>query len=115
MASWYRKFIQNFASVVDPLINLLKANIRFKWGCIQEMAFEKIKKLLCEVPLLHRPDPNAEFKISTDASDTGLGCLITQEIDGKERVIAFASRALKKNEKIFSTTEKECLAIKWAI
>ena len=84
-------------------------------GRSTNIAFEIIKKAISEAPLLHRPDPNAEFCIQTDACDTGLGAVKTQVIDGLERIIAFASRAIHKNELVYSTTEKECLAIKWAI
>lgn len=70
---------------------------------------------LRDAPLLHRPDPEIEFVIHCDACDTGLGACITQEVEGVERVISYASRALRPNELNFSTTEKECLAIKWAI
>ena len=115
MSSWYRRFIKDYAKIADPLNKLTKKDVKFVWGAAQDDAFEVIKNLIANAPLLHRPDPIAEFCIQTDACDTGLGAVITQYINEQERVIAFASRALHKNELVFSTTEKECLAIKWAI
>ena len=76
---------------------------------------EIIRKAISQAPLLHRPDPNAEFCIQTDACNTGLGAVITEVIDRLERKIAFASRALQKNELVCKTKTTEYLAIKWAI
>lgn len=115
MASWYRKFIKDFASIADPLTKLTRKDVKFAWKEEHESAFEVIKKILSEAPFLHRPDPDAEFILHCDASNTGLGSVITQIMNGEEKVIAYASRALRKNELNYSTTERECLAIKFAI
>ena len=106
MASWYRRFIKDYATIADPLNKLTKKDIKSMWEEAQETAFQIIKKAISEAPLLHRPDPNAEFCIQTDACDTGLGAVITQVIDGLEQVIAFASRALRKNELVYLAIEK---------
>ena len=115
IASWYRRFIKDFAKIAEPLIKLTRKAEKFLLTQDQEKAFEKLKELLLGAPMLHRPVSGAEYFIHTDASYTGLGGMITQIVDGLERVISFASRALNKNEKNYSVTEKECLAVKWAI
>ena len=115
VASWYRRFLKDYAKIVEPLNNLTRKLKKFIWVDEQETAFNTIKKLLAEAPMLHRPVPGIEFEIHTDACDTGLGAVILQRIDGVERVISYASRSLHTNEILFTTTEKECLAIKWAI
>ena len=106
MLSWYRRSIKDFAKIAEPLIRLTRKDEKFKWEKEQDEAFEKLKELLLGAPTLHRPVTDAEYFVHTDACDTGLGAMITQKIDGVERVIAFASRALHKNERNFSTTEK---------
>ena len=115
MASWYRRFVPDFAKIVEPLTSLLKKGKHFRWLDIQEIAFQELKKRLTEAPVLTCPDFNSRFFLQTDASDYGLGALLTQEIDGVEKVIAYASRHLNQAEKNYSATEKECLAIIWAI
>ena len=81
MSSWYRRFIKDYAKIADPLNKLTKKDEKFAWGAAQDDAFEAIKDLIANAPLLHRPDPNAEFCIQTDACDTGLGTVITQNIN----------------------------------
>ena len=84
-------------------------------GKEQTEAFEKIKKLFTSVPILTCPDFSRPFQLETDASDTGLGAVLTQAIDGIDHVIAYASRNLNSAESRYSASEKECLAVVWAI
>ncbi|XP_031789079.1 uncharacterized protein LOC116418038 [Nasonia vitripennis] len=123
MASWYRKFLDNFATIADPLTQLTRKDVNYRWGESQQMAFEQVKALIiASAPVLHSPSfedqfPSFEdqFTIQTDASDIGLGAVLTQTIDGEERVLSFASRTLTEAERNYSVTERECLAVLWAI
>ena len=76
---------------------------------------EKIKALVSSAPVLARPTFDAQFVVQTDASDTGIGAVLLQVIDGQERVLEFASRTLSSAERNYSVTERECLAVIWAI
>lgn len=115
MASWYRKFMKDFAKIAEPLTYLTKKEVKYHWGEEQQEAFEKLKCLIMTAPVLHRPHPEGQFIIHTDASDTGLGAVLLQEIDEEEKVLEFASRSLSQAERNYSVTERECLAVVWAI
>ena len=107
LVSFYRKFIQGFAKIAQPLNRLLRKGIDFKWGKEEQESFEMLKEALCKEPILVGPDFDKPFTIITDASDYALGAILTQN----DRVIAYASRTLKKNELKFSPYEKELLAV----
>ncbi|KAL7723898.1 hypothetical protein ACLKA6_013940 [Drosophila palustris] len=111
MASWYRRFVPNFATLVQPMTELLKKGRKWSWGEEQEEALCQLKEKLTTAPVLACPDFSAKFVLQTDASDYGLGAVLTQTVDDQERVIAYASRKLLKAEMNYSATEKECLAI----
>ena len=115
MASWYRKFLENFATIAEPLTSLTKKGVRYTWSDTHQYAFEQIKALIASAPVLNRPSFEHQFIIHTDASDTGLGAVLTQNIDGDERVLTFASRTLSAAERNYSVTERECLAVLWAV
>ncbi|XP_064552259.1 LOW QUALITY PROTEIN: uncharacterized protein LOC135438069 [Drosophila montana] len=115
MASWYRRFVPNFATQVQPLTALLKKGQKWAWEQAQEEALRQLKDSLTTAPVLACPDFSAKFVLQTDASEYGLGAELTQTIEGQERVIAYASRKLLKAEVNYSATEKECLAIVWSI
>ena len=115
MASWYRKFLPDLATIARPLTQLTKLNVAYVWREAEQEAFEQIKALIASAPVLHRPSFEHQFVIQTDASDTGLGAVLTQTIDGEERVLCFASRMLTAAERNYSVTERECLAVLWAI
>ena len=74
-----------------------------------------LQRVMCEAPVLAYPHFNLEFRLKTDASSEALGAVLSQEQDGAERPIEYASRRLNKAEQNYSTTEREALAIVWAI
>lgn len=115
MASWYRRFIPDFATIAEPLTRLTKKNQSWDWGDAQQDALDALKKHLTSAPTLACPDFSLPYTLQTDASGVGLGAVLTQNIDGQERVIAYASRTLSDPEKKYSVTEQECLAVVWSI
>ena len=112
MASWYRKFLADLATIADPLNHLAKHGVTFVWNEEAQSAFEQIK---ASAPILHGPSFDHPFVIQTDKSDSGLGAVLTQIIDGVERVLCFSSRTMTPAEWNYSVTELECLAVLWAI
>ena len=117
MAGYYRQYIPNFSSISKPLTNLLKKNNPFVWSEACEKAFQELKTLLSSAPVLIYPNFHSTFFVETDASNQGIGAVLSQkdEETGKLKPIAFASRLLKDAEENYSTTEKEALAIVWAL
>ena len=116
MASYYRRFIKNFADIAAPLHNMAKCGKQeFSWTPSADRAFKELKSYLCSAPILSLPDFSLPFTVYTDASDIGLGAVLTQQRGEHEHVIAYASRTLTAAERNYSTTEKECLAIVWSV
>lgn len=111
MASWYRKFVPAFSSIMAPLHALTSLKNAFKWSPECEFAFESIKEKLISAPVLACPDFSKPFDLYCDASGVGIGAILSQE--GK--VVAYASRSLTDGEKKYFPTELECLAVLWAI
>ena len=116
MASYYRRFIKNFADIAAPLHNMAKCGKQeFSWTPSADRAFKEVKSYLCSAPILSLLDFSLPFTVYTDASDIGLGAVLTQQRGEHEHVIAYASRTLTAAERNYSTTEKECLAIVWSV
>ena len=117
MANYYRKFIPNYSAIAAPLTDKTKKNEPNKviWETSQERAFNALKSKLANPPILHLPDLNRNFVLRTDASDIGVGAVLLQMHDEEKFPVAYASRKLLPREKAYSTIEKECLAIVWAV
>ena len=116
LASYYRRFIPNFAKVVNPLHALTRKDAHFDWSPTCQTAFEDLKRLLTEAPLLAFPVFSKGFLLETDASGTGLGAVLAQvQEDGTTRPIAYASRTLQKHEQHYGVTELEALGVVWAV
>ena len=97
-------------------VALTKKGTKFTWLDQHEGAFQELKNRLCSAPVLAYPDFERHSIFQTDASDLGLGAVLTQTDDqGQERVISYASRSLSDREKAYSATEKEALAMIFAI
>ncbi len=117
LAGYYRRFIPNFADLTSPLTDLTKkeAPDPVQWTELCQQALTKVKAALCGGPLLHSPNFDLPFLLQTEASDRGLGAVLAQVVGGEERPVLYLSRKLSKRETRYSTVEKECLAIRWAV
>ncbi|CAF4555940.1 unnamed protein product, partial [Rotaria socialis] len=118
LTSYYRRFIKNFATVAEPLISLTRSadNRPFLWSTTCQQAFDYLRQLLIQAPIVAYPQFDKPFVLQLDASDVGLSAILAQKLideDGvqREHVIGYASRTLSSSERHFSATERECLAI----
>uniref|UniRef100_W8B595 RNA-directed DNA polymerase n=1 Tax=Ceratitis capitata TaxID=7213 RepID=W8B595_CERCA len=111
LCTYYRRFVPNFASVAHSLHELTRKNRSFEWKTEQEEAFQALKKRLCTAPMLAYPVPGAKFILDTDASGYGIGGVLSQEIDGQEKVVAYYSRSIGKPERNYCVTRRELLAL----
>ena len=117
LLSFYRKFVPNLAQHIAPLTNLLskKYGDVIKWNAELTQCFENAAQLVSNKVMLTIPRPEVQFIVQTDASQDGIGAILAQVIEGEFCPIAFISRKLNSAEYNYSTIEKECLAIKWAV
>ena len=118
LTGYYRKFIPQYASIAAPLMDLTKkfAQTHIAWTEECDCAFKQLNSLLCSSPILYKPDLGKEFVLQTDASDRGVGAVLSQQMSNvEEHPIAYYSRKLLPREERYSTVEKECLAVKLGI
>ena len=111
LANHYRKFVKNFAAIAKPLHRLTEKNTDFKWTVECQHAFDALRACLISPPVLSYPDYSRRFVLDTDASDIGIGAVLSQvDATGSEVVIAYASRTLSRPEQRYCVTRKELLA-----
>ena len=116
MLNYYHKWLPNVSTVLEPLHELLRSGRKWKWGTEQQEAFEKSKRLLKSAELLVHFDPEKEIVLASDASDYGLGAVLSHKLDdGSERPVGYVSRTLNSAERNYSTTEKEALAVVFGV
>ncbi len=111
LASYYRSFCPDFATIAKPLHRLTEKGREFVWTTECQSAFDTLKQRLISAPVLAYPDFKLPFILDTDASATGIGAVLSQLQDGQERVIAYASRSLSKQERNYCVTRRELLAV----
>ncbi|GBN22626.1 Retrovirus-related Pol polyprotein from transposon 297 [Araneus ventricosus] len=113
--SWFRRYDPHFSEIARPLSDLTKKNKTWAWGEPERKAFESLKKVLISPPVLSQPDGSKPFIIRTDASSYALGAVLIQGEKPEEHVIEYASRLMSSAERNYSTTEREALAVVWAL
>eukprot|EP00731_Ephydatia_muelleri_P006147 Em0003g395a len=112
LANYYRRFVQDFAAMAKPLHRLTERNAQFRWTTECQRAFDKLKSCLVSAPILAFPDFTRPFILDTDASDMGIGAVLSQiHDDGSEHVVSYASRVLSKPERNYCVTRRELLAV----
>ncbi len=116
LSGWYHRFVPGYSQIAEPLNDLKKRGCPFIWSSECQQAFDQLKTCLTSHPVLNHPKQNLPFTVYTDASEMGLGAVLAQKSGpDTEQVIAYASRTLTKSETNYSATEKECLAVVWAL
>jgi len=111
LASNYRRFISGFSTVAAPLYLLKRKGQSFCWSDEQQQAFDELKRRLTTAPVLASPRSSETMHLNSDACETGLGIVLSQEQDGHERVLSYGSRSLNSEERNYSITMKELLAV----
>ncbi|KAL5583538.1 hypothetical protein UlMin_015980 [Ulmus minor] len=111
LAGYYRRFVENFSRIFVPLTQLTKKEVKFIWDDQCEATFQELKKRLTSAPIVTIPNSKEPYTVYTDASGTGLGCVLMQH--GK--VVAYASRQLKPHEQNYPTYDLELAAVIFAL
>ena len=122
---YYRRFIKNFSNITKPIREVITGlenqskraakKTHIEWTDIADSAFETLKTMCVNTPILAYPDYQLPFTLHTDSSTDGLGAVLYQKQDGKQRVIAYASRSVSKAESNYPAHKLEFLALKWAV
>jgi len=113
MVNYYKDFIHHMSDLAEPLRNLTRKGVEFEWTNACQTSFDALKSQIASPQVLAVFNPNCETILTTDASKVGLGAVLSQLQDGKERPIAFAAHTLIQRERNYSTPERECLACVW--
>uniref|UniRef100_A0A3P9MQ90 Gypsy retrotransposon integrase-like protein 1 n=1 Tax=Oryzias latipes TaxID=8090 RepID=A0A3P9MQ90_ORYLA len=116
-ANFYRRFIRNYSSIASPLTQLTSISKPFQWNPDAQVAFDTLKSLFISAPILTQPDSTRQFIVEVDASDTGVGAVLSQKetTTNKLKPCAFFSRKLNPAERNYDVGNRELLAIKLAL
>ncbi|OMH79788.1 Retrovirus-related Pol polyprotein from transposon, partial [Zancudomyces culisetae] len=115
LTGYYRRYIEGYSKITSPLNKLLRKETKWCWESIHDDAINILKEKLITAPILGFPIWTEEFVLTTDASVTGVGAVLSQVVNGEERVIEFASRTTNKSEQNYSICHLEALAVIWSV
>jgi hypothetical protein len=115
LTNYYSQFIRNYAEICAPFYRLLRKDVEWDWNDACEKSFVLLKEALVASPVLRFPDFTKPFVLYCDASMLAIGAVLGQHDPVGEYVCAYISRTLKGAEVNYGITEKECLAVLYAI
>ena len=115
LASYYRRFIAGFANIAAPLHECTKKMPTFTWSTEAQAAFNKLKTALIEALVLAYADPSYPFLVDIDASNVGIGAMLSQVVEGRERPVAYFSFTLSQPQRNYCVTRRELLAVVKAV
>lgn len=116
MVNYYAKFIPNLSTLLGPIYNLLKKDMKFVWTNECRKAFNKTKQAMTSESLLVHYNPDLSVVLSCDASEYGIGAVLMHIFENEEkRPVGYASRILTVAEKKYSVIQKEALAVFWGV
>lgn len=115
LANYVSKFIPGFATLSEPLRELTRNSAKFSWSANHEQAFQQIKLAMLNPQTLAYYDMNKPTRVIADASPVGLGAVLVQYHGSEARIVTYAAKSLSDVERRYSQTEKEALALVWAV
>ena len=114
-AGFYRRFIKDFSKIAKTFYKMLEKDVKFAWveGC--QKSFEELKSHLTTAPIVRAPNWKLPFEVMCDASYLAIGAVLGQREDGKPHIFYYASKTLNEAQRNYTTTEKELLAVVYAL
>ena len=112
---FYRRFIRDFSKIAKPLYKLLEKDAKFEWDAECQQKFEELEAYLTIAPIVRAPNWHLPFEVMCDASDLAVGAVLRQRVEGKPYVVYYASKTLNEAQKNYTNTEKELLAVVYAL
>ena len=109
------KFSKDIFEAISPILGLMKKGIKWHWKEEHQVAFERVKSLVCSEVMLHFPNSSQPYYLQTDASNYEIGAVLYQQDKESIKLIAWGSRTLRRSKLNYFTTEKELLALVWAL
>ena len=114
-AGFYRRFIKDFSKIAKPFYKLLEKDAKFVWDEDCQRSFKELKAYLTTAPIVRAPNWQLPFEVMCDASDLAIGAVLRQRDEGKPYVVYYASKTLNEAQRNYNTTEKELLAVDYAL
>ena len=111
LAGYYRRFIEDFSRLAEPMTKLTQKEVKFEWNNLCERAFHELKRSLTSSPIVIVPERGQRYTVYCDASNDGLGCVLMQS----RRVVAYDSCQLKNHERSYPTHDMKLAAIAFAL
>jgi len=111
LASYYRKFVKDFANIAEPLSRMTKKNTPYRWTEETQQSFEDLKRALLDVDTLAYPTLGTPCILDTDASDVAVGAVLSPMVDVVEMPIAFFSRVLNGTQRNYCPARREFLVV----
>jgi len=110
--NFYQRFIKSFSEIARPLHDLTKVGQQWKWTEVEQSAFDTLKHMVCESPVLIHADPTKKFQMEMDASSYAYGAVLSQKAaDKKHHPVAFYSKSMNPAERNYGISDKEALPI----
>ena len=114
-AGFYKRFIKDFSKIAKPLYNLLEKDAKFSWDGDYQKSFEGLRSHLTTAPIVQALNWQLPFEVMCDASDLAIRAVLGQREGGKPYVVYYASKTLNEAQRNYTTTEKELLAVVYAL
>ena len=114
-AGFYKTFIKEFLKIAKPLYKMIEKDAKFAWEKDCQESFEELKSHLTNALIVRAPNWQLPFQVMCDASDLAIRAVLGQREGGKPHVVYYASKTLNEAQRNYTTTEKELLAVVYAL